>query len=164
MAEKVREIALKQREGESISAIAMALLMNAAREDHLERQIRPALRAGHWVVCDRFADSTRVYQGIDGVSPRLLQALEDAVVGDTRPDLTLILDGPPATLLKRRVQRGVSDVFEARDLAFHEDVRGRFLDIAKTDAKRCSVMDALNRPDIVLASSLRAIKDRVGLP
>ena len=98
LAEQVRDLALNPPEGESWSPLAQALLMNAAREDHLERQIRPALRAGRWVLCDRFADSTRAYQSIDGVSMNTLLAFERAVVKDTRPDLTLILDADPELL------------------------------------------------------------------
>lgn len=164
LAEEVRELALKKREGQGWSPVAMALMMNAARDDHLNRQIRPALRAGHWILCDRFADSTRVYQGIDGVSDRLLKALEAGVVADTQPDLTLILDGAPDDLLTRRSHRGISDVFEERDLAFHENVRSRFLEIAEQEFERCSVLNALNTPDAVLASALAALQEKVGLP
>ncbi|MEM9054421.1 MAG: dTMP kinase [Pseudomonadota bacterium] len=164
LAEQVRELALSKHDDEGWSPLAHALLMNAARQDHLDRQIRPALRAGRWVISDRFADSTRVYQGIDGVSERFLKALEDKIVGETKPDITLILDGEPAALQERRSLRGVSDVFEARDIDFHNAVRQGFLAIAKSEPKRCAVIDALVSPEAVLASSLQAIDARVGLP
>lgn len=164
LAEEVRELALKNRVDGQFSPLAMALLMHTARDDLLERQIRPALRAGYWVICDRFADSTRVYQGIDGVSETMLDALEKGVVADTIPDLTLILDGAPEDLLKRRSDRGVDDVFEARDGDFHQEVRQRFLTIAQDHPRRCAIIDALGGPSDVLDASLAMIKRRVGLP
>lgn len=164
LAEEVRELALKNREDGQFSALAMALLMHTARDDLLDRQIRPALRNGYWVLCDRFADSTRVYQGIDGVSEKVLNSLEESVVADTKPDLTLILDGAPEALLSRRVTRGVSDVFEARDASFHEDVRERFLTIAKNEPERCAIVDAMTDPGTVLDAALEQIKKRIGLP
>ena len=82
---------------------AEAMLFAAAREDHLNHTIRPALEKGHWVICDRFADSTRVYQGVLGhVDPRLIRRLEKITVGDTKPDLTLVLDAPAETGLEAR--------------------------------------------------------------
>ncbi|MEM1389476.1 MAG: dTMP kinase [Pseudomonadota bacterium] len=164
LAEEVRELALKNRVDGQFSPLAMALLMHTARDDLLERQIRPALRAGYWVICDRFADSTRVYQGIDGVSETMLDALEKGVVADTIPDLTLILDGAPEDLLKRRASRGVDDVFEARDGDFHQEVRQRFLTIARDNPQRCVVIDALSEASDVLDAGLSMIKRRVGLP
>ncbi|WOR16381.1 dTMP kinase [Hyphomonas sp. FCG-A18] len=164
LAEQVRELALSKHENEGWSPLAHALLMNAARQDHLDRQIRPALRAGRWVISDRFADSTRVYQGIDGVSERFLKALEAQIVGETRPDITLILDGDPERLQERRSLRGVSDVFEARDLGFHNAVRDGFLAIAEAEPERCAVIDALVSPEAVVASGLQAIDTRIGLP
>ncbi|MEM7492575.1 MAG: dTMP kinase [Pseudomonadota bacterium] len=160
LAEDVRSLALKKRENYNFSGMALALLMHTARDDLLEREIRPALRAGHWVLCDRFADSTRVYQGIDGAPDDLLDALERNVIGETQPDLTLILDGPPDALLDRRSDRGLSDVFEARDLEFHNKVRRRFLNIADTHTDRCVVIDALQSPENVLKESLAVIDQR----
>jgi len=163
LAESVREIALHPPKGHSWSPLAQALLMNAAREDHLERQIRPALRKGHWVFCDRFADSTRAYQSIDGAPMSVLMAFEAAVVGDTRPDLTLILDAPPEQIAQRRLTRGTSDAFEAKDIGFHVAVRAAFLTIAKDEPDRCVVIDALQAPDAVLAAALATISERVGM-
>ena len=131
--------------------------MNTAREDHLKNLIRPALARGAWVICDRFADSTRAYQSIDGVALEQLLAIEAIVVGETRPDLTLILDAAPDALAERRRQRNVSDVFEQKDLSFHEQVRVAFLDIADNEPDRCVVLDALQSPEDVLNAALSAI-------
>ncbi|KAB2847318.1 MAG: dTMP kinase, partial [Hyphomicrobiaceae bacterium] len=109
-------------------ALAEALLFNAARADHLERVIRPALTAGRWVISDRFADSTRAYQGAaDGLSAEVLGQLETIVIGQTRPDLTLILDIDVTMGLARAAARAGADAFEARDRQFHERLRGGFL-------------------------------------
>ena len=164
LAEHVRDLALNPPDGESWSPLAQALLMNAAREDHLERQIRPALRAGRWVLCDRFADSTRAYQSIDGVAMSTLLAFERAVVGETKPDLTLILDGDPELLLQRRALRGTSDAFEEKDMAFHVHVRETFLSIARDEPLRCSVINALQSVDDVLDDAVATIEQRIGLP
>jgi len=164
LAEHVRDLALNPPDGESWSPLAQALLMNAAREDHLERQIRPALRAGRWVLCDRFADSTRAYQSIDGVAMSTLLAFERAVVGETKPDMTLILDGDPELLLQRRALRGTSDAFEAKDMAFHVHVRETFLSIARNEPERCAVVNALQSVESVLGDAVKTIEQRIGLP
>lgn len=157
LAEAVRNLALNPPEDAAWSPLAHALLMNTAREDHLKHLIRPALARGDWVLCDRFADSTRAYQSIDGVAVEDLLAIEAIVVGDTRPDLTLILDAAPQALAERRQQRNVSDVFEQKDLSFHEQVRSAFLNIARIEPERCVVLDALQSPADVLEAALAAI-------
>lgn len=146
-AEAIRALVLTPPGGQPFSPLAEALLMNAARRDHLDELIRPALAAGTWVICDRFSDSTRVYQGVSGeVSPEVLQNLEDHVVGPTRPDLTLILDAPVSVAHERRAARkGSQDVFEQRDLDFHQSVRLAFSDIARAEPVRCKLIDA-SRP------------------
>lgn len=143
-AEAVRALVLNPPGGTAFSPLAEALLMNAARSDHLDLLIRPALAAGKWVVCDRFSDSTRVYQGVSGaVSPDVLLDMERHVVTDTRPDLTLVLDAPVSLALERRAARGGNlDVFEARGLAFHEAVRDAFAEIARREPARCTLIDA----------------------
>ncbi len=161
LAEAVRNLALHPPESGSWSPLAHALLMNTSREDHLKNLIRPALTRGAWVICDRFADSTRAYQSIDGVSLAHLMAIEAMVVGDTRPDLTLILDAAPDALAERRRQRNVSDVFEQKEAAFHERVRAAFLEIAKNEPHRCAVIDALDSPESVLGAALATIDDRL---
>jgi dTMP kinase len=126
------------------SPITETLLMNAARRDHVERVIQPALARGAVVLCDRFADSTRAYQGAGGGAPgALIAALEAAVLGDLRPDLTLIFDLPPEAGLARTLGRGGAEArFEAKDLAFHARLRAEFLEIARTEPGRCAVVDA----------------------
>ncbi|MEL7033828.1 MAG: dTMP kinase [Pseudomonadota bacterium] len=161
LAEHVRALALNPPENEIWSPLSHALLMNTARSDHLQKLIRPALARGDWVLCDRFADSTRAYQSIDGVSLETLMTIENAVIGETQPDMTLVLDAEPAALAERRNQRGTQDVFEAKDLAFHEKVRAAFLAIADAEPDRCVVLNALQSPPQVLASALEAIDARL---
>lgn len=160
LAEAARSLVLHPGGDEEWSPLAQALIMNAARDDHLRRQIRPALENGTWVLCDRFADSTRAYQSIDGVAPEVLRAFERAVVGQTVPDLTLILDGDPKRLVSRRQERGTSDVFEKKALAFHDSIRRAFLQIAEQEPARCTVIDAQNAPDVVLARAVEALAER----
>ncbi len=151
-AEAIRALVLNPPGGKPFSPLAEALLMNAARSDHLELLIRPALADGKWVICDRFSDSTRVYQGISGgVSARVLESFEDHVVSQTRPDLTLILDAPIALAQERRSARaGSQDVFEQRDAAFHQSVRQAFVEIARKEPGRCRLIDASrSQPDVL---------------
>ncbi|HEX6858969.1 MAG TPA: dTMP kinase [Caulobacteraceae bacterium] len=133
------------------SAVTEVLLMNAARRDHLERRIRPALARGAYVVCDRFADSTRAYQGAGGEADmELIRAVEHFVVEGTRPDLTLILDLPVEDGLKRAAHRGGGEArFEAKGTEFHQKLRAGFLEIAAAEPERCVVVDARLPPDEV---------------
>ncbi|MDR3422215.1 MAG: dTMP kinase [Xanthobacteraceae bacterium] len=123
-----------------------AMLFAAARDDHIRCTILPALEAGKWVICDRFADSTRVYQGVLGdVDQRFIKALERVSVGDLVPDLTLVLDVPVAIGLKRAAgrRRGKNpDRFEAEEFEFHHKLRKAYLALAKTEPKRFAVIDA----------------------
>jgi dTMP kinase len=150
-AEAIRALVLTPPGGKPFSPLAEALLMNAARCDHLDELIRPALSAGTWVISDRFSDSTRVYQGVSGeVSPEAIQSLEAHVVGRTRPDLTLILDAAVSITHERRAARkGSEDVFEQRDLDFHQSVRLAFADIARSEPDRCKLIDAGRLPNEV---------------
>ena len=150
-AEAIRALVLNPPGGTAFSPLAETLLMNAARSDHLDQLIRPALAEGRWVICDRFSDSTRVYQGVSGeVSPDVLQTVEAHVVGRTRPDLTLVLDAPVALAHERRAARsGLKDVFEQRDLAFHQTVRDAFVQIAQREPDRCKLIDASRSADEV---------------
>lgn len=153
-AEAIRALVLNPPGGTAFSPLAETLLMNAARSDHLDELIRPALAAGRWVICDRFSDSTRVYQGVSGdVSPDVLQSFEAHVVGQTKPDLTLVLDAPVELAHQRRAARsGLKDVFEQRDLAFHQTVRDAFARIAEREPARCKLIDA-SRPAGEVAQS-----------
>ena len=123
-----------------------AMLFAAARDDHIRCTILPALDAGKWVICDRFADSTRVYQGVLGeVDQRFIKALERVSVGDLQPDLTFVLDVPVALGLKRAAgrRRGKNpDRFEAEEFNFHQKLRKAYLALAKTEPKRFAVIDA----------------------
>ena len=146
-----------------------ALLFYVARDSHLELTIRPALKRGVWVICDRFHDSTRAYQGAaGGVSVGTLGALERIVVDDTEPDLTLILDLPSEEGLKRAAARAEAageegtDRFEDMSLRFHENLRQEFLDIAKSDPKRCVVIDARGTVDIVANAIWATVVELLG--
>lgn len=161
LAERVRSLALSPPDDLNWSPLAHALLMNTSREDHLTKLIRPALAKGTWILCDRFADSTRAYQSIDGVDSDTLSQIERIVVAETRPDLTIILDAAPEALASRREARGVSDVFEVRNMDFHNQIRAAFLDIAKAEPERCAVVDALQSPPAVLARAIDLIDDRL---
>jgi len=125
---------------------AEAMLFAAARDDHIRCAILPALLAGTWVVCDRFADSTRVYQGALGqVDDRFIRALERVSVGEVVPDLTFILDVPVALGLERAAQRRGSaspDRFEAEQVEFHHKLRDAYLALATAEPSRCVVIDA----------------------
>ena len=150
------------------SAVSETLLMYAARRDHIERTIRPALERGAWVISDRFADSTRAYQGAGGRAPAgLIAAMETFVLEDVRPDLTLMLDLPVERGLERAGLRGGAEArFEAKGLAFHQRMREAFLDIAKAEGGRCALIDAAQPPDAVGDAVWRAVAARlpVGAP
>jgi len=144
--------------------LSETLLNNAQRLEHLQKVIRPALSSGSVVISDRFMDSTRVYQGVaGGVDARLIAALEDAVVGETRPDLTVILDVPTEIGLARaRARPGQTDRFESRDLAFHEALRAGFLAIAANEPERCAVFDTRRDKEEVFSAILAEIESRLG--
>ena len=133
------------------------LLLLAARHDHVVRRIAPALTAGRWVVCDRFIDSTRVYQGIAGAVDRaLIDRLHGAVLGDLGPDLTVILDIPVELGLGRRREASGHHRYEQMTSAFHERVREGFLAIARAETERCTVV-AADRSVEDVASEVRAV-------
>lgn len=136
------------------SPTAELLIFYAARADHLERTVRPALGRGAVVLSDRFSDSSRAYQGAGGgVDPALLAAVEAGVVGRDKPDLTLILDLPVDQGLARAAARGGDDRFEGKGLEFHERLRRAFLAIAVEEPARCVVIDAA-RPVADIARSV----------
>lgn len=150
------------------SALSEALLFYAARADHLDVTIRPALKAGHWVICDRFADSTRVYQGYAGqLSLAVLDALERAVVAETAPDLTLIIDIDTADGLSRADARRrdagagkTADRYEAREQIFHQKLRQGFLDLARGDPLRFVVIDGNGAEDVVAERVWQSVVSR----
>ncbi|MGZ3411350.1 MAG: dTMP kinase [Xanthobacteraceae bacterium] len=142
---------------------AEAILFAAARADHLQATIQPALEKGSWVVCDRYIDSTRAYQGAVGkVDPRLIQGLERLTVGDLVPDLTFILDIDPEVGLARAAERrgnNGTDRFERESLEFHERLREAYRDIAAKNPARCVLIDADASKDAV-AKAIWAEVDR----
>jgi dTMP kinase len=161
-AETIREL-LVTGQADRWSPITETLLMYAARRDHIERTVAPALAAGDWVVSDRFADSTRAYQGAGGGAPAsLIQTLERHVLGETRPDLTLILDLPVDVGMARTMARNHAETrFEAKGAAFHERLRQGFLAIARVEADRCAVIDAAQPLDQVEAAIWAEVEARL---
>jgi dTMP kinase len=141
---------------------AEALLFYAARSDHLERTIRPALERGDWVICDRFSDSTRAYQvAAGGVAAEHFDALERVVVGADGPELTLVLDLPMDIARTRMKVRAIAeDAIESRGLAYHEAVHRVFLDIAKANPQRCVVLDASASPEQLADKAMTQITQR----
>lgn len=145
-----------------------ALMFSAARIDHIETRIRPALARGDWVICDRFLDSTRVYQGTLGqVEPKLLAELEQVTIAGLMPDLTLILDLAPEIGLERADRRRApgegKDRFEGETLAFHRKLREAYLTIAKAEPERCVVLDATLPPAELADAAWAAIEARLPL-
>lgn len=136
-----------------------ALMMSAARAEHLARTINPARARGALVLCDRFADSTMAYQGIaGGLGVHAVRRLYELVVGEDGPDLTIILDAPPAELLARAGARGDAETrFEKKGEAFQARVREAFLGIAHDEPDRCRVVDAARPADIVAADIMRLV-------
>lgn len=144
-AEVIRHILLSGA-AKPLGAEAEALLFAAARDDHLATTIRPALEKGIWVISDRFADSTRVYQGVLGhVDPRLIKRLERIIIGDTWPDLTIVLDVPVEEGLQRahvRRGEGAVDRFEGEAAEFHSKLREAYRQLAASEPGRCVLIDA----------------------
>lgn len=140
------------------------LLFAAARRDHLNVTILPALERGAWVICDRFADSTRVYQGHAGRVPEeFVLAVERVTVGDDRPDLTLVLDLPAKVGLARVASRGgASDRFEQEGIAFHNKLRQGFRALVRAEPERCKLIDAAQEPDAVATEIRAAVADHFG--
>ncbi|WP_291842442.1 dTMP kinase [Maricaulis sp.] len=161
-AELLRNILLNG-DVERWSSRAEALLMYAARVDHVERCIKPALARGAWVLCDRFADSTRAYQGVGGgLGADELAELQHFALGAFAPDLTLIVDLDPAIGLKRTIQRGEKATrFEKFDAGYHARLRQAFLDIAAEAPERCVVLDGSLAPEAVMTAALTAVDTRL---
>lgn len=163
-AEELREVVLSGFAA-PFGPAGEALLFAAARIDHLDETISPALARGAWVICDRFADSTRAYQGVAGaLDSGFMATLEGVVMGKTRPDLTIVLDIPAEAGLERaRLRRGNGrpDRFEAEGLAFHETLRRAFLEIASAEPARCVVVDAGKAEEEVASAIWAAVEQRL---
>lgn len=158
LAERLRALALEAGE-EYLAPQAETLLMFAARRIHVDNLIRPALERGEWVLCDRFTDATRAYQGGGrGVPTDFIESLARAVHADVNPDRTLLLDLPPALgLMRAAARQGTKDRFEAESSAFFARVRARYLEIARME-QRIIVIDASRPLAEVVAASLAAVE------
>ena len=162
LAEKLREILL-DRDNNSLSGRAELLLMFAARAQHLEELIRPALTRGDWVLCDRFTDATWAYQGGGRGLPRHeIETLEKLVHGDLQPDLTLLLDLPVEQGLKRAARRSQADRFEQESARFFEQVRGAYLERAAAAPERFAVIDASSNMTEVWSQIESVLRERMG--
>ncbi len=160
-AESIRDLVLRGSV-DRWSPMTETLLMYAARRDHIERVINPALDRGDYVVCDRYADSTRAYQGVaGGVDAQFIDALEKHVLEGAQPDLTLVFDLDPRIGLTRASNRAGAEMrFESKGLDFHSKLRAAFLKIAADDPERCVVIDASGTLDQVAAEIWQVVTDR----
>ena len=166
-AEAIRHVLLSGA-AKPLGPHAEAILFAAARSDHLRQTIAPALARGQWVISDRFADSTRVYQGVLGnVDARLIARLEKVTVGELTPDLTIILDVAPETGLKRADERrgnAAADRFEAEAFEFHKKLREAYLELAEREPQRCVVISAGADPATVAEFVWSAVSARLQPP
>lgn len=166
LAEELRDIILSGK-AKQFGAFAETALFSAARIDHLRTTIEPALRRGAWVICDRFLDSTRAYQGALGnLDPRVLKALERIVVGDLMPGLTFVLDLPPEEGLKRaqlRARGESPDRFESEQIDYHQALRRAFLDIASREPDRIVVIDGGATADRIADEVWAEVTKRYGI-
>lgn len=165
LAEKIRRVVL-ERGDEQVSPETETLLMFAARAIHLDNLVRPALARGEWVLCDRFTDATRAYQGAGrGIDPQFIESLAVSVHRGLEPDLTLLLDLPVDVGLERTRQRRLAageaavDRFEAETHKFFERVRAGYLAIARREPQRCRVLDATRSPAEVCAAAISALRE-----
>src|SRR4051812_37421942 len=163
-AEIVRHLLLSGM-GRLLGAEAETLLFAAARDDHVHAVIQPALAQGSWVLCDRFYDSTRAYQGRLGkVDPAVLNALQRVTIGDLKPHLTIILDVPVEVGMQRAAARrgaAAPDRFEAEDRKFHEGLREAYGQIAAAEPQRCVLVDANAPVGMVAAKVWATVRSRL---
>jgi len=163
-AEIIRHVLLSGA-AKPLGAETEAILFAAARDDHVRTTIAPALAASKWVICDRFMDSTRVYQGILGhVDARVIRGLERVTIGSLIPDLTFIMDVPAEIGLARaKSRRGAdhADRFEAEALEFHEHLRRAFATLAKLDPDRCILIDATQPIETVQTKIWQIVGERL---
>jgi dTMP kinase len=163
-AEAIRHV-LMSGAAKPLGPEAEALLFAAARDDHIRTTIEPALVRGAWVVCDRFLDSTRVYQGTLGhVDQKLIRALERVTVGDLRPDVTFILDVPADVGLARAGKRrgeAAADRFEAESLALHAELREAYRLLVISEPARCIMIDATGPKPAVADRIWKTVNERL---
>ena len=156
LGEAIRDLLLSHRHN-GMAITTETLLMFAARAEHLDKVIRPALAAGHWVLCDRFTDATYAYQGGGrGLALEKIAVLEKWVQGELRPDLILLFDLPIEVGLERAARRGATDRFEREDRTFFERVRAIHLDRARRDPDRYRIVKA-DRPIDAIRFEVEAI-------
>lgn len=159
LAEKVRELVLDPNL--PLNSTSQSLLYLAARSEHVEKVIRPALETGKIVLCDRFSDSTLVYQGLslgkELAELTVMQQLCSFATAGLEPDLTIVLDGRPEVLAKRRELRGVTDRYEQQGLDFQHKLRDGFLTLAKAEPERIKVLNAEGSMEEVAAAVQKAI-------
>ena len=159
LGEALRQLLLDVSD-ESVDPMAELLMMFAARAQHINTRIEPALAAGRWVLCDRFTDATYAYQcGGRGIARGAVAALEELVQKQLRPDCTLLLDAPVSTGMARARQRGALDRFEQEELAFFERVRGTYLDLAESSSGRYRIIDASAPLEAVQKQLLKVCND-----
>lgn len=162
VAEQIRELLLAVNQDDALCELSELLLVFAARAQHLEKVIKPALAQGKWVICDRFTDATYAYQGGGrGLDRSIISGLESLVQGELRPDLTLILDLDPRIGLQRVNERGELDRFEQEKLEFFDRVRQTYLAIAAADPQRCVVIDAANDLETVSSDLVKILEDKL---
>lgn len=172
-AEKIRAL-LVQRDGGDWDPVSEVLLLFAARREHVEKKIKPALEKGVWVLSDRFADSTMAFQGYGhGLDKKLISDFYKLSIGDFKPDLTLILDLPVKKGLARSGRKLQSrddfdsgtaeDRFERMGVEFHQRLRDGFLSIARAEPQRCAVINAVPDAKTVATSILSVVDERLGV-
>lgn len=163
-AESIRSLLLNPP-GTGWGARAEALLFAAARSDHVEKLIEPAISSGNWVVCDRFIDSSRAYQGGAGkIGDEAILQLHDLGSGGLKPDLTILIDVPAEIVSARLAERDgdVSDAIGGRDAKYHSAVRAAFASFARADPERFVVIDGSGDVDVVRQSVLNAVRSSSG--
>lgn len=172
-AERIRNL-LIQRDAGNFDALTEAMLMMAARREHLVNKIWPAVEKGQWVISDRFADSTRAFQGYGmGLDQKVIEEIYTLVAGDFHPDLTFIFDIDPEQGLGRSLKQlsatqnateSTEDRYERMGLPFHQRLRDGFLELAKKFSNRCVVIDAAQDIETIHRQMIETIETRFGLP
>ena len=161
-AEKIRELILHPLEGKLTEETEILLFM-AARAEHVETVILPAMNQNKIVLCDRFSDSTYAYQGVNSnIALETMEQLNSFATNDVAPDITILLDADTEKLLSRRKARGTKDRFEAKDIAFHKEVRKNFHKLAKLYPNRIKIVNALQSPEDV-QKDIQTILIKAGL-
>lgn len=160
-AEEIRTLLSHETFGEAWTPNAEVMLLFAARAMHIKDVLSPALEQGKTILCDRYIDSTRVYQGhLQGMDMDFILALEKQIVGDIMPDLTFILDLPAEVAMARVQARGARDHYDRGDLEFYNNLRQGFLKIAQDNAERCVIIDASQDEETIATSILEAVKNK----